>query len=219
MNKKAVIVSGGFIDREFGLQIIKELNPEFIIGVDSGLGFLYEEKILPTHIVGDFDSVDSKIIEFYRTETDIPIRQFNPVKDASDTEIGVRYALELGAEELWLLGATGTRLDHVMANIQVLKIALDAGVKAYIVDNYNRISLGERKIYLEKEKSFGKYFSIFPLGGIVEDVSIMGAKYPLEHYRLCPYDSRCVSNEFSGDKVKISFSDGIIILMETRDKC
>ena len=216
MNKKAVIVSGGSINQSFGLQLLSEIQPEYIIAVDSGLKFLYENQVLPTHIVGDFDSVNPTVIAHYKEETDIPIREFNPVKDASDTEIGLRYALELGAEELWLLGATGTRLDHVMANIQILKIAHDAGAKAYIVDNYNRISLNEKEIFLKKQKSFGNYFSIFPFGGIVQDVTIIGAKYPLEHYCLCPYDSRCVSNEIVDD-VKIIFPEGLVVLMETRD--
>lgn len=216
MNKKAVIVSGGSIDQSFGLQLLSEIQPEYIIAVDSGLKFLYENQVLPTHIVGDFDSVNPTVIAYYKEKADIPIREFNPVKDASDTEIGLRYALELDAEELWLLGATGTRLDHVMANIQILKIAHDAGVKAYIVDNHNKISLNEKEIFLKKQKSFGKYFSIFPFGGIVQSVTITGAKYPLEDYRLCPYDSRCVSNEIVDD-VKIIFPEGIIILMETND--
>ena len=216
MNKKAIIVSGGSIDQSFGLQLLNEVKPEYIIGVDSGLKFLYNNKVMPTHIVGDFDSVDPTIINYYKSETDVPIREFNPVKDASDTEIGLRYALELGAKELWLLGATGTRLDHVMANIQILKIAHDAGVKAYIVDKHNKISLHEKEIFLKKQNSFGNNFSIFPFGGIVEDVTITGAKYPLEHYRLCPYDSRCVSNEIV-EEVKIEFPEGMIILMETRD--
>lgn len=218
MNKKAFIISGGSIDQEFGLQMFQEHQPEIIIAVDSGLKFLYENQIVPTHIVGDFDSVEPEIIAFYREQTNIPIREFNPVKDASDTEIGLRYGLELGAEELWLLGATGTRLDHVMANIQILKIALDAGKQAYIVDQNNKISLREKEIILKKQKSFGDYFSIFPFGGIVEDVTIEGAKYPLEHYRLCPYDSLCVSNEVSDLEARITFPEGIIILMETRDR-
>lgn len=217
MNKKIIIISGGSIDDAFAVECIQQVQPEIIIGVDSGLGFLYRNQVKPTHIVGDFDSVEPSIIEYYRT-TDIPIRQFNPVKDASDTEIAVRFALELGAEEIWLLGATGTRLDHVMANMQVLKIAHDAGVKAYIVDVCNRISLAEKEIYLSKKEAFGDYFSIFPFGGIVEDVSIEGAKYPLEHYRLCPYDSRCVSNELAEETVKITFPQGMILLMETKDK-
>lgn len=218
MNKRGLIISGGSIDEAFGLQMLEELQPHYIIAVDSGLTFLYHNKVMPTHIVGDFDSVDTVVIDYYKTQTNIPIREFNPIKDASDTEIAVRLALALDVGELWLLGATGTRLDHVMANIQVLKIAFDEGTKAYIIDPCNRISLAEKELVLSKEKAFGDYFSIFPFGGIVEDISVEGAKYPLEHYRLCPYDSRCVSNELFADEVKIRFPKGTIILMETRDK-
>lgn len=217
MNKIGIIVSGGAIDDIFVLEQIKKIQPEILIGVDRGLMFFYHNQIMPTHIVGDFDSVDEKVISYYKKETEIPVREFNPVKDASDTEIAVRMAIELGAEKLWILGATGTRIDHVMANIQVLKIAQDAGVKAYIMDTHNKISLEEKKVILEKEMAFGRYFSIFPFGGIVEQLTIKGAKYPLEQHRLCPYDSLCVSNQIQEEQVIITFPEGIIILMETRD--
>lgn len=218
MNKVGIIVSGGTIDRDFALEQIKDLNAEIVIGVDSGLGFLYHNQIMPTHIVGDFDSVDAEVLAFYRENTQIPIRQFNPVKDATDTEIAVRLAIELGVGELWLLGATGTRLDHVWANVQVLKIAYDAGVKAYILDVHNRISLIEKKFRLRKDEQFGEYFSVFPLGGTIEGFSISGAKYPLENHTLCPYNSLCVSNEIEKERIEITFPEGIIILMETRDR-
>ena len=126
--------------------------------------------------------------------------------------------MELGVKELWLLGATGTRLDHVWANVQVLKVAHDAGVKAYILDKCNRISLVEKEICLSKEKSFGPFFSMFPLGGEIKGLSIEGAKYPLKDYTLCPYDSLTVSNQFAEEEVRITFPDGILILMETRDR-
>lgn len=218
MNKKAVIVSGGSIQDEFALQMLYEIQPDYVIGVDSGLAFLYRNQVEPTHIVGDFDSVDLEVIAYYKSRTNIPIREFNPVKDATDTEIGVRLALELGAKALYLLGATGTRLDHVIANIQMLKIALDAGVKAYLVDECNRISLWNEEVTLSKEESFGTYFSIFPFGDSVERVSITGAKYPLNEYHLTNGESRCVSNEMVEKEVHITFSDGILILMETRDR-
>ncbi len=217
MNKKVIIISGGSIDAPFALEQIKSLHPDGIIGVDRGLAFLYENQVLPTHIVGDFDSIRPEIIRYYREETDIPIRTFNPIKDASDTEIAVRLAIELGAEEICLLGATGTRLDHVMANIQVLKIAHDAGVKAYIADKNNKISLIEGETVLQKKEAFGTYFSLFPLGGAVQKLCIKGAKYPLLNYTLEPYNSRCVSNEFLEEKAEITFSEGIVVLMETRD--
>lgn len=217
MNRKAVIISGGSIQASFALEMIEKIQPDEIIGADNGLAFLYHNQVKPTYIVGDFDSVDSKIIRYYREETDVPIRTFNPVKDASDTEIAVRLALELSADEIWILGGTGTRLDHVLANIQVLKIAHDAGVRAYLVDSYNKIYLIEKEACLRKEEAFGAYFSVFPLGGSVEQFSIEGAKYPLHNHTLCPYDSLCVSNQIQGEQVRITFPEGLVILMETRD--
>ena len=217
MSKLGIIVSGGTIDRDFALEQIKKLNTDIIIGVDSGLELLYQNQIMPTHIVGDFDSVKPEVISYYKHKTGVPIREFNPVKDASDTEIAVRLAMELGVNELWLLGATGTRLDHVWANVQVLKVAHDAGVKAYILDKCNRISLVEKEICLSKETSFGPFFSVFPLGNEIKGLSIEGAKYPLKDYTLCPYGSLTVSNQFVEQEVHITFPEGILILMETRD--
>ena len=217
MSKQGIIVSGGSINKDFALHAIQEIQPDYVIGVDSGLSFLHNNGIAPTHIVGDFDSVSSELIEYYKTETKVPIREFQPEKDATDTEIAIRLLIELGVEKLWILGGTGSRLDHVMSNIQILKIALDRGVKAYLLDECNRISLWDREIRLTEEESFGTYFSIFPFDGSIESVSIEGAKYPLDHYLLTPYESRCVSNERMEGEVKITFPKGTIILMETRD--
>lgn len=212
-----VIVSGGSIEESFALEQLQKYNPDIIIGVDKGISFLSQNKIMPTHIVGDFDSVAPELVAYYRSETEIPIHQFDPVKDASDTEIAVRLSIRLGVKELWILGATGTRLDHVLANIQTLKIAHDAGVKAYILDSHNRISLVEKKVILSKKEAFGDYFSVFPLGGAVPGFSMKGAKYPLENHTLMPYDSLCVSNKIQEKEVQITFPEGYIILMETRD--
>lgn len=218
MSRRAVIVSGGRIGTEFGLSLLEQVQPDFIIGADHGLLFLHENGIMPTHIVGDFDSISEDILDDYRENADIPIRQFNPIKDATDTEIALRQALELGAEEIWLLGATGSRIDHVLGNIQILKIAHDRGACAYIVDEYNKISLIEREKRLKKEEAFGAYFSIFPLGGAVEHVTIEGAVYPLYDHTICPYDSLCVSNRIENEMLKITFPEGIIIFIESRDK-
>ena len=62
--------------------------------------FLYHHQIMPSYIVGDFDSASSKIRDYYREETDVPIREYNPVKDASDTEIAIRLAMTLGCESI-----------------------------------------------------------------------------------------------------------------------
>lgn len=217
MSKKTVIVSGGMLEEEFVLPILKSEETEFIIGVDKGLEFLYEHDIKPDYIVGDFDSVSRELVDYYREELNVPIREFNPVKDASDTEIALRLCLGLNRKSIWILGGTGNRIDHLWANVQCLQIALQAGADARIVDSHNQIRLLDSDITLKKSEAFGPYFSLFPLEMPVDELSIRGAKYPLQNHFLKPSDSLCVSNEFAEDEVTISFVYGKVILMETRD--
>lgn len=217
MNKKAVIISGGSLDTSFARSVLDHVQPEIRIGVDRGLFFFHANGILPTHVVGDFDSIDQGILPSYRENPEIEVRTYNPVKDATDTEIALRLAVELQAKEVVLLGGTGTRLDHVLGNIQCLKILQEAKVKGWMLDPHNRISLLDQETILRKEEAFGTYLSFFPLGGAVEHFSVEGAKYPLTDHTLSPYDSLCVSNEYADEKVSIHFSEGTVVLIESRD--
>lgn len=217
MSKCAWIISGGALDEEFTLSQIERQEKRLIIGVDRGVEFLYRHKILPDYIVGDFDSLQDEIVHYYKEQTKVPIREFNPVKDASDTEIAVRLGITLGCDRMVILGATGGRIDHLWANVQTLMIPFKAGVEAEILDPLNRIRLIGGETHLTRETSYGKYFSVFPLGETVFNFSIRGAKYPLDHHTLTPYDSLCVSNEIEGEEAVIDFPEGIVILMETGD--
>ena len=217
MSKRTVIVSGGMLEKDFVIPILRSEETEFVIGVDRGLEFLYHNEIKPDYIVGDFDSAPRTLVNYYREELNVPIREFNPVKDASDTEIALRLCLGLNRKELWILGATGSRIDHLWANIQCLQIALAANARARILDSHNQIRLLDKGITLKREEAFGKYFSLFPLELPVDSLNITGAKYPLKDHFMKPEDSLCVSNEFAEDEVVISFAFGKVILMETRD--
>lgn len=218
MSKKIVIISGGELEKEFVFSVLEKMMPDYVIGVDKGMEFLYHHDIMPDYIVGDFDSVDERVADYYRNETNVPIREFHPVKDASDTEIAIQLALTLGCEKMVILGATGGRIDHLWANVQSLTVPYHAGIDARILDRQNSIRLIGRETVLKRSEAYGPYFSVFPLGQEVYGFNITGAKYPLKNHRLTPYDSLCVSNQFQEDEVVISFLSGFVILMETRDK-
>ena len=70
----------------------------------------------------------------------------------------------------------------------------------------------------EKKRGIWEVFSLFPFGGEVENLTLVGAKYPLDHHHLLPNDSLCVSNEIEEDELVITFSSGTLILMETKDE-
>ena len=214
---KTVIISGGMLDEGFAEKVL-EANPEaYIIAVDMGLEYLYNHKIEPQYIVGELDSIDPKVIDYYRKETNIPIREYNPVKDATDTEIALRLGITLGSKEMILLGATGGRIDHLWANVQTLSVACDAGVNACILDEKNKIWVTNKSCVLKKSEAYGPYLSVFSLEGEIYDFSLEGTKWPLNHHDLMPCDSLTVSNQFVDDEVKISFVNGRIVIMETKD--
>ncbi len=215
MNKRAILVSGGTLEKKLVKSVIQP--DDFVIGVDKGAQALFEWGMQLDYMVGDFDSIDRGVLCELEENCKIPMRKFRPEKDASDTEIGLGAAIELGYKEILMLGATGTRLDHVWANVQTLCIAKSYGVEAKILDSNNRISLINRAVVLEKKRAYGKYFSLFSLGESVKGLSIKGAKYPLDEVELAPTNSLSVSNEFVEEKVEITYKSGQLILMETRD--
>ncbi len=215
MSKRSIIISGGDLDEELTLSVLKEQEERCVIGVDKGVEFLYRHQIMPDYIVGDFDSVSGEIRDYYKNETNVPVREYNPVKDASDTEIAIRLAMTLGSKNMVILGATGGRIDHLWANVQSLMIPFKAGIDAKILDRQNLISIiGSGETHIRRSEAFGTYFSVFPLGEDVFGFNISGARYPLKNHTLTPYNSLCVSNQIAGDsdEAVISFPSGQVIL-------
>ena len=64
MSKRIVIVSGGKLEEEFVLSLLTKEENQNIIGVDKGMEFLYRHQIMPSYIVGDFDSVSREIGDY-----------------------------------------------------------------------------------------------------------------------------------------------------------
>lgn len=213
-----LIISGGRIDTDLALKVL-ERTYEHRIGVDGGVGFCYEHQIPLTRIVGDFDTLDPEILRWYREHTGIEIRAYDPVKDATDTQIAVELALELGSSRITILGGTGTRLDHVLGNIQTLYLPLAKGVGCEILDRHNRIRLIKERQVIRRDAQYGKYFSLIPLTTDVCGVTLKGAKYPLHdyHFTACGTGSLGVSNEIAEEQVEITMKSGILILIESKD--
>lgn len=213
-----LIITGGNIESDFALHILKETF-DIIIGVDGGIQFCYENDIIPSKIVGDFDTLSPEILKWYKENTEIEIQEFNPIKDATDTQIAVELALELGSETITILGGTGSRLDHVLGNIHTLYLALSKGVCCQMVDAHNRIRLIENNFSLLKAEQFGTYFSLLPFTTNVKKLTIRGAKYPLceASFSILKSAGWGVSNEIVSKKLEIEMEEGVLIFIESKD--
>lgn len=215
--ERAMVISGGTIEKDFALSFIEKYKPDYIVAADRGLAFCRENDLRADMIVGDFDSLPGGILDAYTARYRTPVRRFNPVKDATDTEIAVRHVTETGASQAVLLGATGTRLDHTIGNMQCLHILLDAGVPAVILDSHNRISLHRESFTVRREEQFGRYVSFLPAGDTVENLTLSGFKYPLKDRWVTNMDSLCVSNEIVADEAEVSFTAGALFMIQSRD--
>ncbi|MDO4261791.1 MAG: thiamine diphosphokinase [Eubacteriales bacterium] len=213
-----LIISGGNIEVDFALALLKR-GFDHVIGVDGGLRFCYEHRIAPTRIVGDFDTLEPEILAWYKGHTDVPVREYNPVKDATDTQIALELALSLGSTDVTIIGGFGTRLDHVLGNIQTMYLAFERGVPCRMLDGRNRVRLLRGRMRLGREEQYGTYVSLIPYTETPAVVTLEGMKYPLHRHPLTALGSAGlgVSNEIVSDEAVITAEGGIVILIESKD--
>lgn len=216
-DKKFVIISGGSIQDAFAGELLRDEEFDVILAADSGMEFLKREYIVPDVIIGDFDSVKAETLDYFRKYETVEFHQLNPIKDDTDTEYAIRYAIAHGASEITLLGATGTRMDHVLGNISLLGIGLEQKVPITILDANNRIRMADHSLEILKKEQFGKYVSLIPYSEKVMGLTLKGMKYPLDHYELGGFNSLGVSNEIVDHKAEIIFESGILIVIESID--
>ena len=206
---RAIIISGGKApSKELLLSYIKE--DDMLIGVDKGCNTFYEYNITPHLILGDFDSAKKEYVEEFK-KRGVKFEKYNPEKDYTDTHLGYIKAKENGADEIIMFGVTGTRLDHTLANLGILFMALKDKIKLEIIDDNNRSFLIDKKTTFKGQE--GQLISFHALSNVVKNVNITGAKYSLKNYDMTLLEPRAICNEFLDKDITISFDEGIIMVI------
>ena len=214
---KVIIISGGHIDDVFALDWVEKNQYDCMIAADSGMNFLHRNGIIPDIIAGDFDSAKEESVAYYQGLNDVQVMKLNPIKDDTDTEFVIREAIRRGATEITILGATGTRLDHVLANVNLLGIGVEEDVAIELVDKHNHIRMISDRLIIKKEEQFGDYVSVLPVKGDAKGVTLEGMKYPLDDADIACFSSLGVSNEIVDETAKISVKQGVLLVIESRD--
>ncbi len=220
--KHTVIVTGGHMNIAFGTEYIKSLSYDRLFAVDRGLEYVKDMELVPDYVVGDFDTVDYNVLlAFEEAEGKGKVERHPAKKDETDTELAVWQAIEEKTERITLLGATGSRLDHVFANIGLLCQTVERGIDMRIVDETNRIQildgLHRATAEIAKKEQLGTYISLIPLTDRVEGVTLEGVAYPVRDFTIVHGSSRTVSNEIVSEKMRITIKKGQVLLIESRD--
>lgn len=218
-DKKAFIISGGAVDLDFAARFLSEnrRDSDMLIAADQGLFACEKLGMKPQALVGDFDTAGRKCLEPYRNDPDVEMRLFRAEKDWTDTEMAAELAMEKGCIEIVLLGGTGTRIDHVLGNIQVLALAMSRGVPMIMVDPHNRIHMHNHPFTMKKSEQYGHFVSLFACGGDVQGLTLRGFRYEVENFTLGSIGSRAVSNEIAEEEACVEFRSGRLLVIESRD--
>lgn len=208
-----LVVGSGTVE---SIEIIKEYydKSSIVICADGGARYLYQIGVKPHILVGDFDSIDPEIKKFYY-DSAIEIVQFPRQKDYTDMELALDIAVEKGATRIFITGATGSRLDHTLSNIQLLHKLADAGVEGIIVNGNNYIHLLTDHIEIDKKEGF--YLSLVPATPRVEGITTKGLAYPLKDAVMVMGTGLGISNEFTSETAEITVKKGRLYVIVSRD--
>ena len=203
--KHCVIFCGGEFDR-LHTPIPAD---SFLIAADRGLEHIQKLNLSPDLVIGDFDSLG------YQPQG---AAVFPVEKDDTDSMLAVRRGLEAGCTDFLLYGALdGSRVDHTMANFQLLAFLAEHGARGTL--------LGLRQCAtLVKDGCItfpGEYegiFSVFCLGADAKGVTIRGGQYEVEKVTLTAAFPLGVSNHFVGKSVEVSAQQGQLLVIYDRQK-
>lgn len=209
---KAVVFLNG--EYKYSQEFIDSLFDEktVLLCADGGANYAYKYRKNPSYIIGDLDSIDNAVLEYFELEG-INIVKYNPEKDYTDFELILQKIDELEKkngqryETINILGALGKRIDLTLSNL-------------FLMENYPNITiLSEDEEIFYKDESFSinnrkDYgFSIIPLDEIIKKLTLKGFKYETSNLDVERKISRLVSNIITSDECKVTFKKGKMLVI------
>lgn len=179
-----------------------------VIAADGGARHLYALNHAPTHLIGDFDSLDAKLMNWAKT-VGASLTQLPEDKDETDLELALGLAVELSDDPILIFGAFGGRVDQMMANVQLLAHLLLKERSATLVTKHEHIMLVSDQI--ELIGNVGDTVSLLPLDGDVTVKQTTGLKWALHNSVLTLGFARGVSNVMNEQRARIEVENGRLL--------
>ncbi len=208
--KAALFVNGEFEKND---RNVKQINQsDLLVAVDGGLQHVMNSGLSPHIIIGDLDSIDLTDLEYFE-HNNVDIIKFPIHKDETDLELAVDYVLNLGFDEILILGATGGRIDHFLGNFLFFSNPKFLEVNIKILTKNSEVFYCKSKQMIEGAS--GDIVSLIPISEVVSSVNTTGLIYPLEGEDLLRWKSRGISNQMTGQTAKIEFGSGELLCVHS----
>lgn len=201
--KTCVIIAGGEF---FDIQKNIIFPNDFVIACDKGYDWAKRLEINVNLVLGDFDSVASKI------DDDVQKITLQKEKDDTDTMFAVKYAIKNGFENIKIIFAFGNRFDHSFANIQTGAFAVENGVNATLFGKNETVYI-IKDTSIEIERQENAFLSVFSLSDYSYGVNEVGLKYIAKDATWTNKFPIGISNEWTSEKAKISVKKGVLAVI------
>lgn len=189
-------------------RLLAPVDSSYIIAADGGLRHLERLGLTPNAVIGDFDSLGyvPRGAEVYPVE-----------KDDTDAMLAVKLGLSKGFRDFLLYGSLdGERLDHTVANFQLLQYLADHGARGVLVGLTFCAAVVRNGSLRFGPNSRGD-ISVFCMGRDARGVSIRGLYYELEDGTLSAGFPLGVSNHFTEKTATVSVGDGSLLVLWRRE--
>ncbi len=178
---------------------------DLILAADGGLDYLTKIKLSPDLIIGDLDSVRTGILSE-------PCLSYPPEKDDTDMMLSINYGLSKGYKDFQIYGGLGGRLDHTIANIQLLAFLSSKDARGVLVGpDYRLTAITDESITISGREH--DILSVLSLTDICNGVTLESLKYPLKDAVLTNTYPLGISNQFTKKPAKISVKKGTLAIL------
>ena len=177
---------------------------------DGGANFAFKYGKIPEVIVGDLDSIEKKVLEYYKSKN-ILIKKFPKDKDFTDFELILKEINKISenknfVEKIFVVGGLGKRIDMTLSNLFIMEKYKNL---VFLQEN-EEIFYAEKSFILKNKKEYE--FSIIPISEKVEKLTLKGFRFETDKIDVKRESSRLVSNVICGDEASVEFESGKMII-------
>ena len=211
MEKKYVIFLNGEYkySQEFMDKLISENTVCFC--ADGGANFAFKYGKMPEVIVGDLDSIEKGVLEYYEKKN-VLMKKFPKDKDFTDFELILEEISKIEKnrnylKKIFVVGGLGKRIDMTLSNL----FLMEKHKNLVFLEENEEIFYAEKPFALENKKGYG--FSIIPISEKVEKLTLKGFKFETDKIDVKRESSRLVSNVIYQNEANVEFAKGKLIII------
>lgn len=203
-----VIIANGLYPCHRSLKQLM-LDAPSLICCDGAADKLLERHLVPSFVIGDCDSMSNKARDTFAKKIILMDSQ-----DETDLSKAYKLARGLGLKNIVILGATGLREDHSMANIFLLaKFTKELGELIYMISDYGIFTVHNKDTTLDTV--IGQQISFFTPNHNVE-LTCQELKWPLDKFNFKEWSSGTL-NQATADKINLHINSGQVIVYRSFD--